>query len=55
VGAAALGHGARAVVACRMVAFLVLLYFIYAASMLIDGIGLASGLFPGRRLVRDPR
>jgi len=35
------------VVARRMVAFLVLLYFFYAASMLIDGIGLRTGLFPG--------
>jgi uncharacterized membrane protein YbhN (UPF0104 family) len=34
-------------VACRMVAFMVLLYVIYAASLLIDGIGLGSGLFPG--------
>jgi uncharacterized protein (TIRG00374 family) len=34
-------------VACRMVAFLVLLYVIYAASLLIAGIGLGSGLFPG--------
>jgi putative heme transporter len=34
-------------VACRMVAFLVLLYAIYAASLLIDGIGLGTGLFPG--------
>jgi uncharacterized membrane protein YbhN (UPF0104 family) len=34
-------------VACRMVAFLVLLYVIYSASLLIDGIGLGSGLFPG--------
>jgi putative heme transporter len=34
-------------VACRMVAFLVSLYVIYAASLLIDGIGLGSGLFPG--------
>jgi putative heme transporter len=34
-------------VACRMVAFLVLLYVVYAGSMLIDGIGLATGLFPG--------
>jgi uncharacterized membrane protein YbhN (UPF0104 family) len=30
-----------------MVAFLVLLYVIYAASLLIAGIGLGSGLFPG--------
>src|SRR5271165_195948 len=34
-------------VACRMVAFIVLLYVVYAGSLLIDGIGLASGLFPG--------
>jgi uncharacterized protein (TIRG00374 family) len=35
------------IVACRMVAFTVLLYFVYAASLLIDGIGLGTGLFPG--------
>ncbi len=40
-------------VACRMVAFIVLLYVVYAGSLLIDGIGLGIGLFPGRRLVRD--
>jgi putative heme transporter len=34
-------------VACRMVAFLVLLYVIYAGSLLIAGIGLGTGLFPG--------
>jgi putative heme transporter len=34
-------------VACRMVAFLVLLYVIYAGSLLIDGVGLGTGLFPG--------
>ena len=34
-------------VACRMVAFMVLLYSIYMGSLLIDGIGLGSGLFPG--------
>jgi putative heme transporter len=34
-------------VACRMVAFMVLLYVIYAASLLLDGLGLAVGLFPG--------
>jgi uncharacterized membrane protein YbhN (UPF0104 family) len=34
-------------VACRMVAFFVLLYVIYAASLLIDGLGLGGGLFPG--------
>lgn len=35
------------VVACRMVAFNVLLYVVYAGSLLIDGIGLGVGLFPG--------
>jgi uncharacterized membrane protein YbhN (UPF0104 family) len=35
------------IVACRMVAFMVLLYVIYAGSMLVDGVGLGTGLFPG--------
>jgi len=30
-----------------MFAFLVLLYFVYAASLLIDGIGLGTDVFPG--------
>jgi uncharacterized membrane protein YbhN (UPF0104 family) len=34
-------------VACRMVAFVVLLYVIFAGSLLIDGVGLGIGLFPG--------
>lgn len=34
-------------VACRMVAFMVLLYVIFAGSLLLDGIGLRTGLFPG--------
>jgi uncharacterized membrane protein YbhN (UPF0104 family) len=34
-------------VACRMVAFMVLLYVVYAGSLLIDGLGLGIGLFPG--------
>ncbi|HKH79295.1 MAG TPA: flippase-like domain-containing protein [Solirubrobacteraceae bacterium] len=34
-------------VACRMVAFVVLLYVVYAGSVLLDGIGLGTGLFPG--------
>jgi len=34
-------------VACRMVAFIVVLYVVYAGSLLIDGVGLATGLFPG--------
>ncbi len=35
------------VVASRMVAFLVVLYAVYAGSVLLDGIGLGTGLFPG--------
>jgi uncharacterized protein (TIRG00374 family) len=35
------------VVACRMVAFTVLLYLVYVGSLLLDGIGLGTGLFPG--------
>ncbi|HST55476.1 MAG TPA: lysylphosphatidylglycerol synthase transmembrane domain-containing protein [Solirubrobacteraceae bacterium] len=34
-------------VACRMVAFMVLLYVIYCGSLLLDGIGLGTGVFPG--------
>jgi uncharacterized protein (TIRG00374 family) len=34
-------------VASRMVAFMVLLYMIYALSLVLDGIGLRTGLFPG--------
>ena len=34
-------------VACRMVAFMVILYVVYAGSLLIDGLGLGTGLFPG--------
>ena len=40
-------------VACRMVAFMVLLYVIYAGSLLIDGIGLGIGPVPRGRLVCD--
>jgi uncharacterized membrane protein YbhN (UPF0104 family) len=34
-------------VACRMVAFMVLLYVVYAGTVLLDGIGLGTGLLPG--------
>ncbi len=34
-------------VACRMVAFVVLLYGVYAGSVLLDGVGLGTGLLPG--------
>jgi uncharacterized membrane protein YbhN (UPF0104 family) len=40
------GMGPR-LVACRMVAFMVLLYVIYAASLVLAGIGLRTGLLPG--------
>src|SRR3989440_12627469 len=40
------GMGPRTV-ACRMVAFMVLLYSVYVGSLLIAGIGLGTGLFPG--------
>src|ERR1700733_11945166 len=35
------------IVACRMIAVMVLLYVVYAGSLLINGIGLGTGLFPG--------
>ena len=38
----------RAIVARRMAAFLVLLYAVYMAALLIGGLGLYVGLFPGR-------
>jgi uncharacterized membrane protein YbhN (UPF0104 family) len=34
-------------VACRMVAFTVLLYAIYAGAVIFDGIGLGTGVLPG--------
>jgi uncharacterized protein (TIRG00374 family) len=37
----------RRIVACRMVAFMALLYAVYMAALLIDGIGLRTGIFPG--------
>ncbi len=38
----------RREVAERMIAFLILLYGVYLAAMLICGVGLRSGLFPGQ-------
>jgi uncharacterized protein (TIRG00374 family) len=35
------------IVACRLIAFLVILYGVYMATLVIDGVGLAVGLFPG--------
>jgi putative heme transporter len=40
------GLGPRLVV-CKMVAFVALLYVIYAAVVLLDGLGLGAGLLPG--------
>jgi uncharacterized protein (TIRG00374 family) len=34
-------------VACRMIAFMALLYGVYMATLVIDGLGLYLGLFPG--------
>ena len=35
------------IVACRMIAFMALLYGVYMASLVIDGLGLYAGLWPG--------
>lgn len=40
------GMGTRTV-ACRMIAFLVLLYGVYMATLVVDGLGLYLGLFRG--------
>jgi uncharacterized membrane protein YbhN (UPF0104 family) len=37
----------RRIVACRMIAFLAILYGVYMATFVIDGLGLAIGIFPG--------
>jgi uncharacterized protein (TIRG00374 family) len=37
----------RRIVACRMVAFIALLYVVYMGTLVFDGIGLRTGLFPG--------
>ena len=34
-------------VACRMIAFLAILYGVYMATLVVDGLGLAVGIFPG--------
>jgi putative heme transporter len=36
------------IVACRMIAFLALLYGVYMAALVIDGLALYFGVFPGR-------
>ncbi len=35
------------IVACRMIAFLALLYGVYMATLVIDGLGMYLGVFPG--------
>ena len=42
------GMAAR-IVACRMIAFLALLYGVYMATLVIDGLGLYLGVLPGSR------
>jgi uncharacterized protein (TIRG00374 family) len=41
------GMDAR-IAACRLIAFMVLLYAVYMATLVIDGLGLYFGVFPGR-------
>ena len=41
------GLGAR-VAACRLIAFMVLLYAVFMAALVVAGVGLYVGLFPGR-------
>src|SRR5205823_7743402 len=35
------------IVACRMIAFMALLYAVYMGTLVIDGLGLYLGVFPG--------
>ena len=42
----------RRIVACRMVAFIVLLYTVYALALIIGGLRPVPGLFAGQRAVR---
>jgi uncharacterized protein (TIRG00374 family) len=37
----------RRLVACRLIAFMAILYGVYMATFVIDGLGLALGIFPG--------
>jgi uncharacterized protein (TIRG00374 family) len=37
----------RRLVACRMVAFLTVLYAVYMLTLVFDGLGMRTGLFPG--------
>ncbi len=39
-------------VACRMVAFMVLLYVVYAGAVLLDGIGMGTGCLPAKARLR---
>ena len=48
------GMDAR-VAACRLIAFLVLLYAVYMATLVIDGLGLYAGVIPGTGAVRNHR
>jgi uncharacterized protein (TIRG00374 family) len=38
---------ARRIVACRMIAFTVLLYAVYMVTLVVDGVGLYLGVWPG--------
>jgi uncharacterized protein (TIRG00374 family) len=37
----------RRIVACRMVAFMAVLYLIYMLALVVDGLGMYTGIFPG--------
>lgn len=37
----------RRIVACRMLAFMVLLYGVYMGALIVDGVGLRTGVLPG--------
>ena len=41
------------IVACRLIAFMVMLYAVYMVTMVIDGVGLYLGVIPGGGSVRD--
>ena len=43
------------IVACRMIAFMALLYAVYMGALVIAGLGLYLEVWPGRRTVRDHR
>ena len=43
------------IVACRMIAFMAVLYAVFMGSLVIGGLGLYFGVFPGQSAVRASR